>query len=146
MYDKKVLGLAEAEVAVRAMIEEASKNQPDRPASFAVVDEGGELIMLARMDGARVFFSELAIRKAKAAAALSVDTRKFLEKKKSADWGQHEMFPGYSFIPGGLAVTEPGGAVAYGGIGVSGKSPADVDEVVAFAGLEALQGYLWPSK
>ena len=47
MYDKKILGLAEAERAAQAIIEEASKD-PSSPCAVAISDCNGHLVYLAR--------------------------------------------------------------------------------------------------
>ena len=149
MYYKKILGLAEAQVAVQAIIEEALKD-PNRPISVAVADERGDVIILTRMDEARPFFNERALQKAYTSATARTDTRKFLQMRLneeiSGDWGTLEPAgTGRTFIPGGVAIIEPNGIIAYGAIGVSGRT-ADEDEALAFVGLKALQNFLWPPK
>lgn len=93
MYDKKILGLEEAQVAVQAIIEEALKD-PHRPISVAVADERGDAIILTRMDEARPFFNERALQKVYTSATARADTRKFLQMRLngeiSGDWGTLE--------------------------------------------------------
>jgi len=143
MYNKKVLGLAEAEVAVRAIIEEASK-EPSRPTVVAVVDDKGDMITLLRMDGALPFFNYMATKKAYTSGILGSDSRKSLELRQKQGWGKYEpVRSDMTVVPGGVAITQSNGA-SYGGIGVSGRT-ADEDEALAFVGLKALQNFLWPS-
>ena len=144
MRDKKVLGLAEAQVATQAIIEEASKD-PSRPMAVAVADDRGDVISFVRMDGARPRLCEMAIKKAYTSSYLARDTRKVLEMRQKWDWGIYEPVGNdMTVIPGGLAIVKPGETVVYGGIGTSGRS-ADEDEALAFVGLKALQNLLWPS-
>jgi len=101
--------------------------------AIAVVDEGGYLIQLERMDGAVLTSPEIAALKAKTAALARVPT-KFLEdvtKERVAT----VVFPGRLPVQGGLPIFHEGECV--GAIGVSGvKSPED--EQIAKAGLAAL--------
>jgi uncharacterized protein GlcG (DUF336 family) len=144
MYDKKVLGLEEAEVAVRAIIEEASKD-PSRPMAIAVVDDRGDIISFVRMDGARPLNSEMATKKAYTSAFMRLDTRKWLERRQKEDYGKYEpVGADRTLVAGGLAIIKPDEAVVYGGIGTSGRKPNE-DEDLAFVGLKALQNFLWPS-
>lgn len=146
MYDKKVLGLAEAQAAVQAMIEEASKDR-SRPVAIAVTDDRGDLIALVRMDGGKPLFVDIAISKAYTSAVMRRDTRKYLEFWRQQDCADHQpIFSGMSVIPGGVAITKLGETVVYGGIGVSGKPSGDEDETLAFVGLKALRDLLWPSR
>ena len=101
--------------------------------SVAVVDEGGYLLHLERMDGAVLTSPEIATLKARTAALSRVPT-KFLEdvtKERAATM----MFPGRLPVQGGLPIMHAGECV--GAVGVSGvKSPED--EQIAGAGLAAL--------
>ena len=110
---------------------EAAKN--NWKVSIAVVDEGGYLLHLERMDGATLASPEIAALKARTAALSRVPT-KFLEdvtKERTATM----MFPGRLPVQGGLPILYQGECV--GAIGVSGvKSPED--EQIAGAGLRAL--------
>lgn len=143
MYDKKILGLAEAERATQAIIEEASKD-PSSPCAVAISDCNGHLVYLARMDGAPWHAVIMAIKKAYTAARMRRDTRWVLEYVKKQGWDDSAFGIETTPIPGGVSIVEPSGTVSYGGIGISGR-PADLDEVLAFVGLKALQDFLWPS-
>ena len=144
MYDKKVLGLAEAQVAIKAIIEEASK-EPSRPMAIAIADDSGNLVSFVRMDGARPRLGEMAIKKAYTSSYLARDSRKVLETRSKWDWGAYEPVGNdMTVIPGGLAIVKPGETTVYGAIGTSGRLP-DEDETLAFVGLKALQNFLWPS-
>jgi len=150
MYERKVIGLAEAEVAAKAIIEEASKS--DVPITVAIVDHDGILVYLARMDRATWGNVTMAIKKAHSAAKVRNHTRavgQFIQKMGWGDMGS-AFGTDVTVIPGGLSITEPvegpidpGRHVCYDGIGISGR-PADEDEALAKVGLKALQDFVWP--
>jgi glc operon protein GlcG len=131
MRQKFSLTSAEAHAIVTAAKLEAVKN--NWKVSIAVVDEGGYLLHLERMDGATLTSPEIATMKARTAALSRVPT-KFLEdvtKERAATL----MFPGRLPVQGGLPILYDDDWV--GAIGVSGvKSPED--EQIASAGLAAL--------
>ena len=131
MRQKFSLTSAEAHAIVTAAKLEAVKN--NWKVSIAVVDEGGYLLHLERMDGATLPSPEIATMKARTAALSRVPT-KFLEdvsKERTATL----MFPGRLPVQGGVPILYEGECV--GAVGVSGaKSPED--EQIASAGLAAL--------
>jgi glc operon protein GlcG len=131
MRQKFSLTSTEAHAIVTAAKLEAAKNSWN--VSVAVVDEGGYLLLLERMDGAVLTSPEIATLKARTAALARVPT-KFLEdvtKERAATL----MFPGRLPVQGGLPILYQGECV--GAVGVSGvKSPED--EQIAGAGLAAL--------
>ena len=139
MYDRKVLGLAEAEKAVKAMIEEASKE--GRPMSVAVVDAWGDPISFARMDGARPLTARMAMNKAYAAASFGRDTRAvnawFKEAGKDVAWyDDHRL----TVVHGGVCIKLKDGT-PIGAIGTSGRHE-DEDEALSFVGLKAIEAIL----
>lgn len=150
MYEKKIIGLAEAEIAAKAILEEASKSEI--PITVAIVDHDGILVYLARMDRATFGNVAMAIKKAYSSAKVRNHTRAvglFIQK---AGWGDMGSAFGtdVTVIPGGLSITapvegplDPGKDVCYGGIGIAGR-PADGDEALAQVGLKALQDFVWP--
>ena len=149
MYQRKVISLVEAKIAVEAAIQEASK-KPDRPMAVAVVDDRGELICLERMDEAQKLYGDMAYRKANTAAQFRRDTRELQERLKTIGYSLSDGFGApYTVVPGGLPIakegTPPFSPEVYGGIGASGRT-ADEDEAIAKAGLKAIQNILWPSK
>ncbi len=118
MRQKFSLTSAEAHAMVTAAKLEAVKN--NWKVTIAVVDEGGYLLHLERMDGAVFTSPEIATLKARTAALSRVPT-KFLEdvtKERAATL----MFPGRLPVQGGLPILYQGECV--GAVGVSGvKSP-----------------------
>jgi len=144
MRDKKVLGLAEAQVAIQAMIEEATKD-PGKPMAIAIADDRGDIVSFVRMDGALVLHGKMAIKKAYTSAMMRRNTRAGIEQRQKQVWGMLEpVRDEFTLIPGGVVIAEPGGTVVYGGIGASGRA-ADEDEALALVGLKALQDFLWPA-
>jgi len=100
----------------------------------AVVDEGGTLIVLERLDAAQVASVDVAVAKARTAAIFRRPSRVFEEQVKNGRVAALAL-PGASALIGGLPL-ESGGRVV-GAIGVSGDSP-QVDEDIAAAGVAAL--------
>jgi glc operon protein GlcG len=101
---------------------------------IAVVDEGGTLIVLERLDAAQVASVDVAIAKARTAAIFRRPSRVFEEQVKNGRVAALAL-PGASALIGGLPL-EYGGRVI-GAVGISGDSP-QVDEDIAAAGVAAL--------
>jgi uncharacterized protein GlcG (DUF336 family) len=147
MYQREVLGLAEARAAVEAALAKAGK-EPNRPMVIAVVDERGDLIYFARMDGALPMFTYMAINKAYTAARMQRDTASFGDwlQEKGRDlavWTDNKLTP----VRGGVCIIKPGEGYlpigtkqgkVLGGIGASGRS-GDEDEQIALAALKAIK-------
>lgn len=140
MYTRKILGFEEAFKAVKAMIQAVPKGS--RPISVAVMDERGDLICFAKMDGAHGFTNELALRKAYTSARRRIDTSKLGKHLQESAWSTIDYGIDYTVIPGGVVIVKSGEETAYGSIGVSGRIPASEDEEIALVGLKALQNML----
>lgn len=137
MYIRESIGLNEAKAALDAILTEASRDG-GKPAVIAVVDDKGELICLARMDGANPFHQTMAVRKATTAALMGLDTSVFGQMMPKMnmtmlDFGSTDI----CLVPGGLTVRKPGGGAVLGGIGVSGRQPGQ-DEELARSGLAVI--------
>ncbi len=150
MFQRNVVGLKEAQLAIQAIFEAASKN-PEQPISVAIVDAHGELICAIRMDGAIPMYNYMALKKAKTSALLGMDTRTWGEFLQKRGYTTHDFFPDATGVPGGVAIIRPdeitmnkrpGEVEAFGGIGVSGRSGKE-DEEFAKIGLTALQKAIW---
>jgi uncharacterized protein GlcG (DUF336 family) len=100
----------------------------------AVVDEGGALLVLERLDAAQVASVDVAIAKARTAAIFRRPSRVFEEQVANGRVAALAL-PGAAALQGGLPL-EYGGRVI-GAIGISGDSP-QVDEAIAAAGAAAL--------
>jgi glc operon protein GlcG len=140
MYDIKLLGLAEAETAVKAMVEEASKDKI--PMSVAVVDACGTLVSAARMDGAPPLTIQMAINKAYTSITFGKDTRAMKVHCKNSGRDVASWYGDFRLttIHGGVCVRLGDGTVI-GAVGASGRSEDD-DEALAFVGQKAIQDML----
>ena len=103
--------------------------------AIAVVDAGGYLIHLERMDGAPLPAPAIAQGKAFTAAISKTPTKTLEEVVK--DRPAVVMMPDRLAIQGGVPIIYEGECI--GGIGVSGVKSAE-DEIVAVAGRSALIG------
>jgi glc operon protein GlcG len=147
MYQREALGLTEARAAVEAALAEASK-EPNRPMAVAVVDDRGDLVYFARMDGALPMFAHMAINKAYTASRMQRDTASFGDWMKErgrelAVWTDDK----FTTVRGGFAIIKPGEGYLpvgtkqgklLGGIGASGRS-GEEDEQIALTGLNAIE-------
>jgi len=101
--------------------------------SIAIVDEGGYLLRLERLDGAGLQTPEVASMKARSAALSRMPTKRLEDVTKERNGMLR--FPDRLPIQGGLPIVHEGECL--GGIGVSGVQSHE-DEDVAAAGLAAL--------
>jgi len=115
-------------IAARAEAE-AAKNQWTM--YIVVVDEGGNLVFLERMDGAQLGSLEVALGKAKTALKFKRPTKSFQDRVNGGGNDAVLSIPGVIAIDGGLPLVANG--VIVGAIGVSGMKP-EQDAVVAQAG------------
>jgi len=132
---KKSLTLEGARRAIAAAQAEAKRlNAPG--GVIAVVDEGGSLVALERLDGTFAAGANISIGKARTAALFRRPTRVFEETIKN---GRTAMVALSDFTPlqGGVPITVEGRVV--GAIGVSGAASAQQDEDLALAGVKALE-------
>ncbi|MGR3765940.1 GlcG/HbpS family heme-binding protein [Rossellomorea sp. NS-SX7] len=114
--------------------------------TIAVVDEGGHVIALERMNGARITGPEIAIAKAFTAAGHKRSTHLFNKEPNgpvlpgNEAFGIQQMLPGkFAVFVGGFPIVVDGEVI--GGIGVSGGN-GEQDTAVGTAALQALQSHL----
>jgi len=133
--DKKSLTLEGAEKAITAAKSEAVKLHAPGGV-IAVVDDGGNLMALARLDGTFSAGANISIGKARTAAMFKKPTKFFEDVIKN---GRTAMTALQDFTPlqGGVPIVIEGQIV--GAIGVSGAASAQQDEELALAGAAALQ-------
>jgi glc operon protein GlcG len=131
MRMKPCLTHADAQTMVAAAKAEAAANK--WPVTIAIVDDGGNLLHLERMDGPPALSAEVATGKARTAALMRRPS-KFWEDRMKERPGMLK-FPEILPIQGGLPILHQGECV--GGIGVSGVQSHE-DEQVAQAGITAL--------
>jgi uncharacterized protein GlcG (DUF336 family) len=102
---------------------------------IAVLDAGGHLITLRRMDGTQVGSVEVAMKKAETAVKFKRPTKVFEEAVKGGN--VHIMtLPNVTAVEGGLPITHNGQVI--GSIGVSGVTSAQ-DGIIAASGVEAFK-------
>ncbi len=130
--DKKSLTLAAAKKIAMAAEAEAIKNKWN--VVIAVVDDGGHLVYLQRMDGTQTGSVDVAIKKARTAQAFKRPTKVF---EDAIAGGRNALLGLDSALPleGGLPLNA--GTQLIGGIGVSGVT-AQQDGVIAKAGADLL--------
>src|SRR5262249_23565398 len=134
--DKKTLTLKGAEAVIAAAKAEAQKlNAPG--GVIAVVDDGGNVMAIERLDGPFSAGANISIEKARTAVVFKKPTRFFEELINSNGKGRTVMTALENFTPliGGIPITVDGQIV--GGVGVSGAASADQDEKLAIAGSNA---------
>ncbi len=102
---------------------------------IAVVDDGGNLVALERLDGTFTAGANISIGKAKTAVMFKRPTKVFEDIIKN---GRTSMvaLPDFTPLQGGVPVMIDGQIV--GGVGVSGAASAQQDEELAIAGANAL--------
>jgi glc operon protein GlcG len=131
---KPVLSLDEAKrVAAGAAAEAERLGAPS--GAIAVVDDGGHLLYLERLDGTFPAASSVATHKARTAAEFRKATADFetaVNTGRTAFLGNREATP----LQGGIPLVVDGQVV--GAIGVSGAASAQLDTQLAAAGAAAL--------
>ncbi|MDE2227542.1 MAG: heme-binding protein [Alphaproteobacteria bacterium] len=134
LADKKALTLTAARAIVAAAETEARNH--NLAVTMSVVDEGGHLLHLARMDETGLASVEVSIAKARAAVMFKRPT-KFWEDAYASGRTHLANLPGVLPIEGGVPLMADGKVI--GALGVSGASSAQ-DGQVAAAGAAALGG------
>jgi glc operon protein GlcG len=131
MKNRPMLTLDDCRKIHAAAEAEAKKNNWN--VCVAILDDGGHLLHLARMDGATPANARIAVEKGRTAAE---------SRRSSGAWQERiqarpEMLrmPGITPIQGGLPIVVEGTCV--GGIGISGVQSHE-DEQIAAAGIKAL--------
>ncbi len=132
LADKKVLTLDGARKVAAAAEAEAKKNNWN--VVIAVVDDGGNLLYLQRIDGTQTGSIDVAIQKARTAQAFKRPTKVF---EDAIAGGRNALIALHGALPleGGLPIVVGGQLV--GAIGVSGVKSTE-DGQIAKAGAESL--------
>src|SRR5215510_6937042 len=129
VIDKKALSLAAAKKIAAAA--EADAKAKNARVVIAVVDDGGTLLVLQRLDDTQVASVDVGIGKARTAAIFRRPSREFEEQVKNGRIAALGL-PGATPLQGGLPLFAGGKCV--GAIGVSGDTP-QVDEDIAKVGV-----------
>ena len=99
-------------------------------AAIAIVDAGGNLVYLEKLDNTFPAAAEVAIKKANTAALFRAPSSKL---ENSINGGRQALITvGHTFLQGGIPILADGQVV--GAIGVSGSASAQQDEDMANAG------------
>ena len=122
---KKVMAGAEAE---------AKKNS--WPVVIAILDSGGQLVMLQRLDNAQWGSVDIAKEKARSAVALRRPTKALQDLIAQGGANLRLLNIGYSVLEGGIPIVVDGKIV--GSVGVSGVT-SQQDAQIAQAGIDAMK-------
>src|SRR5438128_10354962 len=136
IVEKKSLNLDGAKKAIAAAVDYAKKsNAPG--GVIAVVDEGGNLMALERLDGTFAMGATISVGKARTAVLFKKPTR-FFEELINKGRTAMTAVDGFTPLIGGIPIMVDNQVV--GGIGVSGAASAAQDEELALAGANAVAG------
>ena len=122
---KKIMAGAEAE---------AKKNS--WPVVIAILDSGGQLVMLQRLDNAQWGSVDIAKEKARSAVALRRPTKALQDAIAQGGANLRLLSIGFSVLEGGIPIAVDGKIV--GSVGVSGAT-SQQDAQIAQAGIDALK-------
>ena len=131
--DKKVLSLEAAMTVARAA--QTAARAKGVGVVIAVVDDGGHLILLHRLDDTQVASVNVGIGKARTAAIYRRPSRDFEEQIKNGRVAALALADSTP-LQGGIPIKLDGKVI--GAIGVSGDTP-QVDEAIAIAGASAFK-------
>ena len=132
--ERKSMTLEAARRIIAAAVAEAkNKNAPG--AAIAVVDEGGHVVALERLDNTFAAGATISVGKARTAALFKRPT-KFFEDVINKGRTAMATLPDFTPLQGGVPIIIDGEII--GAIGVSGAASAQQDEELAMAGANAL--------
>jgi len=136
--EKKTLTIDGARRVIAAAVAYAKKNNAPGGV-IAVVDDGGNLMALERLDGTFAAGANISIGKARTAVLFKRPTKAFEDIIKNGRTAMIALPDAY-FTPlqGGVPITIDGQIV--GGVGVSGAASAQQDEELAMAGAGTFSG------
>ncbi|MBX9847398.1 MAG: heme-binding protein [Xanthobacteraceae bacterium] len=132
MRQKPALTNSDAHKMMAACIAEAQKNKWN--VAIAIVDDGGAVLLLERLDGCGAISADVAVKKAQTSALTKRPSKFFEDRVKERPGFVTFPTPGVMF-QGGLPLVHQGECV--GAIGVSGVQSHE-DEQIAQAGVTAL--------
>jgi uncharacterized protein GlcG (DUF336 family) len=127
----KMLTLADAEKISNAA--EARARQDNWNVVIAIMDAGGNLVLLRRMDGTQIGSIDVAQKKAETAVKFRRPSKVFEDLVKAGN--VHIMSLGVAAVEGGVPLMHDGQVI--GSIGISGVTSAQ-DGIIAAAGAAAL--------
>jgi glc operon protein GlcG len=132
LVSKKTVGLELAKKLADAS--EAQAMNDKLTVVISIVDDGGNLVYMERMDGAQLGSIEISLKKAKTALSFKRPTKAYQDRIAA---GANGIIALQNVLPfeGGIPLVVEGELV--GAIGVSGGT-SEQDGVIATAGVEAL--------
>ena len=133
VVEKKALTLESARQIIATAIGEARRVKAPGGV-IAVVDDGGNLMALERLDGTFAAGANISIGKARTAALFKRPTKAFEDIIKNGRTAMVAL-PDFTPLQGGIPIIV--GEEVVGGIGVSGAATAQQDEELALAGAAA---------
>jgi len=133
MKTRPMLTLEDCRKITAAAEVEARKNNWN--VCIAILDDGGHLLHLARMDGASPANARIAIEKGRTAAETRRSTA--LWQERIAKRPELLNMPQVTPVQGGLPIMSDG--VCVGAVGISGVQSHE-DEQIAAAGIKAIIG------
>lgn len=131
MKTRPMLTLEDCRKVSAAAEAEAKKNGWN--VCIAILDDGGHLLHLIRMDGATPANARIALEKGRTAAETRRSTGNWQERVRTRP--ELLRMPQVTPVQGGLPIVVDGACV--GGVGVSGVQSHE-DEQIAKAGIDAL--------
>jgi glc operon protein GlcG len=134
VVDRKTVTLDGARLVIAGAKAYAAKNAAPGGV-IAVVDDGGNLVALERLDGTFSAGANISIGKAKTAVMFKRPTKFFEDVIKNGRTAMVAL-PDFTPLQGGVPIMIGGQVV--GGVGVSGAASAQQDEELAIAGAAAL--------
>jgi glc operon protein GlcG len=135
LINKKALTL-DAAKKIAAAAEADAKSKGARVV-IAIVDEGGALLLLQRLDDTQVASVDVGIGKARTAATFRRPSKVFEDQIKNGRVAALAL-SGATPLQGGIPIILDGALI--GAIGVSGETPSQ-DEEIAKAGADAAKGW-----
>ena len=133
VVEKKALTLEAAKKIAATAAAEAKKQ--NARVVIAIVDDGGNLILLERLDDTQVASVDVGIGKARTAAIFRRPSKEFEDQIRTGRIAALAL-PGATPLQGGVPILYEGKVI--GAIGVSGETPAQ-DEEIAKAGASVIK-------
>ncbi|MFT3908139.1 MAG: heme-binding protein [Ferruginibacter sp.] len=130
LASKNITLEAAKKVVAEAITFAKANNAPG--GAIAVVDAGGNLVYLERLENTFAAAAEVATKKANTAALFKAPSSKL---ENSINGGRQALITvGHTFLQGGVPITYQGQVI--GAVGVSGSASAQQDEDIANAGVK----------
>jgi len=135
MKTKKYLALEDAKIIAAGCESEALSSR--KAVTIAVVDDGGHLLILQRLDDAPLLSMEIAIGKARTSAIARRPSKFYMDRINNNEVAVLSLPGNLTCMEGGEPIMIDGECI--GAVGVSGVTGAE-DAVIARAGISAFIG------